>query len=120
MKRSTLVVVPRGRRTAVLRGQLIFEQGYRLTIQERLSFDSDIVYIESYGYEVWHGGEKTAWYDSQPHPGEPALAVSHPHHKHIPPNIKTNRVPAPQLRFTHPNLPELIQEVEALVGSKSG
>ena len=114
VKSSTLVVVPRGRRTAVLRGQLIFENGYRLTVQERLSADSDMVVIESYGYEIWHNSDKTAWYDSQPHPHIPELAVSHPHHKHIPPNIRSNRVPAPGLSFTQPNLPALIQEIEDL------
>ncbi|MEN8215749.1 MAG: hypothetical protein ABFS56_05115 [Pseudomonadota bacterium] len=35
------------------------------------------------------------------------LASTHPHHKHIPPDIKHNRIPAPILSFTHPNLPEL-------------
>ena len=117
VKSSTLVVVPRGRRTAVLRGQLIFEYGYRLTAQERLSFDTDTVVIESYGYEIWHNSDKTAWYDSQPHPHFSELAFSHPHHKHIPPNIKSNRIPAPQLSFTQPNLPVLIQEIAALAGS---
>ncbi|OQY09156.1 MAG: hypothetical protein B6I30_10240 [Desulfobacteraceae bacterium 4572_187] len=118
VKSSTLVVVPRGRRTAVLRGQLIFESGYRLTAQERLSSDSDTVVIESYGYEIWHNSDKNAWYDSQPHPHVPELAVSQPHHKHIPPNIKSNRIPAPQLSFTRPNLPVLIQEIEAFVRSE--
>ncbi|MCP4681640.1 MAG: hypothetical protein GY864_04845 [Desulfobacterales bacterium] len=118
MKSSTLVVISRGRRTAVLRGQLIFECGYRLTAQERLSSDSDTVAIESYGYEIWHNSDKTAWYDSQPHPHVPELAVSHPHHKHIPPNIKSNRIPAPQLSFTQPNLLVLIQEIETLVRSE--
>ncbi len=60
VKSSNLVIIPRGRRTAVLRGQLIFENGYRLMIQERLSFDSDTVIIESYGYEIWHNSDKTA------------------------------------------------------------
>jgi len=115
VKSSNLVIIPRGRRTAVLRGQLIFENGYRLMIQERLSFDSDTVIIESYGYEIWHNSEKTAWYDSQPHPHISELAVSHPHHKHIAPNVKSNRIPAPHLSFTQPNLPVLIQEIEAII-----
>lgn len=42
---------------------------------------------------------------------------THPHHKHIHPNIKTNRIPAPQLCFSYPNLPVLIQEIEVLVGN---
>lgn len=30
----------------------------------------------------------------------------------IPPDIKRNRVPAPGLSFTQPNLPILLQEIE--------
>lgn len=115
VKNSTLVVVPRGRRTAVLRGQLVFGHGHRLTARERLSSDCDTVVIESYGYEIWHGSDKAAWYDSQPHPNDHALQSSHPHHKHVPPNIKHNRIPAPHLSFAQPNLPVLIEEIEALV-----
>lgn len=40
------------------------------------------------------------------------LASTHPHHKHIPPNIKHHRIPAPKLSFTRPNIPFLIQEIE--------
>ncbi|MEE4355379.1 MAG: DUF6516 family protein, partial [Desulfococcaceae bacterium] len=56
-----------------------------------------------------------SWYDSQPHPNTPELAENHPHHKHIPPNIKSNRIPAPQLSFRQANLPVLIQEIETLI-----
>lgn len=111
---SSLVVVQRGKRVAVLQGELSFAYGYRIVIRERLSQDDGVV-IEDYGYELWHNAEKLAWYDSQPHHNEPSLASSHPHHKHIPPNIKRNRVPAPQMSFTLPNLPVLIQEVEDLL-----
>ena len=38
--------------------------------------------------------------------------LSDPHHKHIPPNIKHHRIPAPNLSFTRPNLPFLIGEIE--------
>lgn len=41
----------------------------------------------------------------------PELASTHPHHKHVPPNIKRNRIPAPGLSFIQPNLPYLIEEV---------
>jgi len=68
-----------------------------------------------YGYEIWHNSVKIAWYDSQPHPNDSKLAVSHPHHKHIPPDIKNNRIPAPHLSFTKPNLPVLIREIEHMV-----
>jgi hypothetical protein len=71
--------------------------------------------IDWYGYEVWQSEEKLYWYDSQPHPNDPTLAGTYPHHKHLPPDIKHNRIPAPQMSFTRPNLPVLIQEIEELV-----
>jgi hypothetical protein len=40
-----------------------------------------------------------------------------PHHKHISPNIKHHRVPAPEMSFTRPNLPAFIQEVEELLNN---
>ena len=52
---------------------------------------------------------------SQPHPDDPTLANTHPHHKHIPPDIKHHRVPAPGLTFAAPNLPLLILEIESLL-----
>jgi hypothetical protein len=55
------------------------------------------------------------WYDSQPHPDDPSLATTDPHHEHIPPDIKHHRVPAPDLSFTQPNLPFLIQEIEQML-----
>ena len=54
-------------------------------------------------------------YDSFPHPNDASLAATDPHHKHIPPDIKHHRVPAPELFFTRPNLPLLIEEVERLL-----
>jgi hypothetical protein len=50
-------------------------------------------------------------YDPQPHPDDPNLASTHPHHKHIPPDIKRHRVPAPDISFQQPNLPFLIEEI---------
>ena len=114
IKSSSLVVIRRGKRVAILQGELTFAYGYRVVIRERLSFD-DAVAIEDYGYELWHNAEKLAWYDSQPHPNDPALAATHPHHKHIPPNIKHHRIPAPEMSLTQPNLPALIQEIETLI-----
>ena len=35
-----------------------------------------------------------------------------PHHKHILPDIKHHRLPAPGISFTQPNLPHLIREIE--------
>lgn len=112
---TTLVVVRRGKRIATLQGEIIFEQGYRINLKERLSFDKGPVEIEDYGYELWHRGNKIAWYDAQPHPADPTLADTHPHHKHIPPNIKHHRIPAPNMSLNKPNLPVLIREIEKLL-----
>lgn len=116
IKASSLVVIRRGKLVARLQGELTFAEGYRVTISERLSQEMEGVVIEAYGYEIWHNAEKLSWYDSQPHPNEASLASSHPHHKHIPPNIKRNRIPAPQMSFERPNLTEIIQEIEDLIG----
>ena len=80
---NTLVLVPPGLDTARLTGLV--------------AFDDDLVLY---------------WYDSWPHPNDPTLAATHPHHKHIPPDIKHHRIPAPDLSFTRPNLPILIAEIE--------
>jgi len=115
--RSTLVIARRGRTIATLQGEIFFVQGYRLIVRERLSTDMGQVMIESYGYEIWHNEELLYWYDSQPHPDDPTLQSTHPHHKHIHPNIKHNRVPAPQMSFERPNIPVLIEEIEAQIES---
>ena len=114
------MVIPRGKRVAVVQGELTFANGYRITLKERLSLDADLVVIESYGYELWRNADKIAWYDTQPHPDAPLLQSTHPHHKHMLPDIKHRRVPAPEMSFTQPNLPALIREVEALVARREG
>lgn len=112
---STLVLIPRGRRIAILQGELLFERGFRVSIKERLSDEVGHVTIEAYGYEIWRDSEKIAWYDAQPHPDVPELQSTFPHHKHVPPDIKHHRIPAPGLSFDEPNLPNLITEIETLL-----
>jgi len=113
VRRSTLTVIRHGATAATLTGELDIDD-YRFTVRETLSFAAEQGHIVSYGYEVWRGNEKQYWYDSQPHPDDAALAATAPHHKHVPPDIKHNRVPAPHLSFAKPNLPALIEEVERL------
>ena len=115
LQRSTLVVVRRGATIAVLHGELEFPNGIRLVIREKLSFAQAPGEIKGYGYEVWRGNEQLYWYDSQPHPNEPTLAGTDPHHKHVPPDIKHHRVPAPGMSFDKPNLPFLLAELEHLL-----
>jgi hypothetical protein len=90
----------------------LFSSGIRLRLREELDFDAGL--ITSYGYEVYRGAERLYWYDDFPHPQDPSLASTFPHHKHVPPDIKHNRVPAPGMSFTRANLPRLIREIEDL------
>ncbi len=110
--RSTLTLIRHGEGVAELRGDVEFEGAVRLGVREYLRFDLEPPRLLQYSYEVWRGGEKQYWYDSQPHPDDPALANTYPHHKHVPPDVKRHRIPAPGLGFTSPNLPFLIEEVE--------
>ncbi|MBN1873985.1 MAG: hypothetical protein JXA33_07130 [Anaerolineae bacterium] len=112
--RSTLVLIRRGSYYADVRGELMFADDYRLVIFERLRCLDEDLTIAAYGYEIWHANEKLCWYDSQAHPHDVTLASTHPHHKHVPPDIKHHRIPAPGLSFMPPNLPSLIEEVSML------
>lgn len=103
---------------ATLQGEISFAHGYRINVRERMTFDEGPVIIQDYAYEFWDKSDKIAWYDSQPHPGDPSLASTHPHHKHLPPDIKHNRIPAPGISFNEPNLPTLIGEIEDLLNSQ--
>ena len=116
--RSTLSVWSVSPYTGVAEGEVFFVEGLRLRLHEELDFEDGL--ITSYGYEVYRGQEKLYWYDDFPHPNDPTLAATHPHHKHVPPNIKRNRIPAPGLSFENPNLPFLIAEIEALLNSFVG
>lgn len=133
IERSSLVYIAQGARVGKVEGMLIFAGNIILCVQEFLNFELSV--IEGYGYEVSHSQapldelppageycrasypdkEKLYWYDSFPHPNDPTLAATHPHHKHIPPDLKRHRVPAPNLTFTAPNLPFLIREIEETV-----
>jgi hypothetical protein len=120
VRRSTLTFVRAGATLARAAGELCLDGGVRIVIRERVVYHRLPLTIEWYGYEVWRDGEKLYWYDSQPHPNDPALQSSYPHHKHIPPDIKHNRIPAPEMSFNRPNLPVLIQqEAEKLIKQNS-
>jgi len=129
---STLVLAPPGLDTARLAGLAAFDDDLVLCVYELLDFQQGV--IAAYRYEVsrcrpsfiesplpeateycrasYPGKEKLYWYDSWPHPDDPTLAATHPHHKHVPPAIKHHRILAPDLSFTRPNLPVLVAEIE--------
>ena len=101
-------------------GELLFDHGYRITVRERLLFDRLPATINWYGYELWRENEKLCCYDPQPHPGDPVLESTHPHHKHITPDMKHHRIPAPEMSFVRENLSALIAEIEAaIIGAQS-
>lgn len=91
---------------------MIFVNGLRLRVREEIDFDAAL--IASYAYEVYRGDEKLYWYDDFPHPNDSTLASTMPHHKHIQPDIKHHRVPAPLISFNQPNLPSIIREIEQI------
>jgi hypothetical protein len=106
----TIRIYPRGATIGVMEGKIEFDQGVVLRVYERLDFARQR--IAAYSYEVWQGQQQLYWYDPWEHPEDASLASSFPHHKHIPPDIKHHRLPAPDLSFTRPNVQFLIREIE--------
>lgn len=101
-------------RTQGLRKEkFFFRRGFRLRMREELDFACGL--ITSYGYEAYRGGERLWWYDDFPHPHDASLASTFPHHKHIPPEIKRNRIPAPGISFDRPNLQFVVRELEEII-----
>jgi hypothetical protein len=110
--RSTVAVWSDSRYTGIAEGEVFFQNGIRLRLREELDFDAAL--ITSYGYEVYRGAERLYWHDDFPHPNDAGLASTFPHHKHVPPDIKRHRIPAPGISFDRPNLPALIEEIARL------
>jgi hypothetical protein len=110
IERSTVVVWSVSPYTGIAEGEVFFSNGIRLRMREELDFDAGL--ITAYGYEVYVKDEKVFWYDDFPHPNDPTLASTFPHRKHVPPDIKHNRIPAPNMSFARPNLPALIHEID--------
>ena len=99
--------------TGIIEGRIEFEEDLALAVFERLDFARGQILF--YSYEIYRGGELVKWYDPQPHPNIPELSSTHPHHMHTPPDIKHNRIPAPGISFSKPNLPAILTEVESLL-----
>lgn len=112
IERSTVTLWSDSPYTGIVEGEIFFLSGVRLRMREEVDFASAL--ITSYGYEVYRGEQRLYWYDDFPHPRDPSLAPTFPHHKHVPPDIKRHRIPAEGLSFDRPNLPFLIQEIESL------
>jgi hypothetical protein len=113
LRSSTLTTYAIGPFVAEVEGQLAFDDGYVLSVWELIDLSTRS--IRHYSYTLDCFDERVWWYDSQSHPNDPTLAATDPHHKHIHPDIKHHRIPAPEISFTKPNLPFLIQEVLQLL-----
>jgi hypothetical protein len=109
---SSLHLYTTSRGTAIVRGSIRFSNGFELQVSEVVDFVAGR--ISDYSYTVFLGSERVRWYDPQPHPEIPTLASTYPHHYHVPPDIKRNRLPAEGISFTEPNLPILIAEIARL------
>jgi hypothetical protein len=116
--RSTVTFIRVGATLARVAGELFLDGSVRIVVRERLVYNRLPLTIEWYGYEVWKDEEKLYWYDSQPHPNDLALQSSYPHHKHIAPDIKHNRIPAPEMSFSQPNIPVLIENASKYINVK--
>ena len=106
---STLVLKRYGAFIAEVSGTVYFEKNIHLNVKELIDFRKK--QIKTYSYEVYKGRERQYWYDNQPHPNDTSLQATFPHHKHIQPNIKHNRVPSPSIHFDRPNLSLLVREI---------
>jgi hypothetical protein len=113
VEKSTIIVWSASTYTGIAEGEVFFKYGFKLRMREELDFADKL--IASYGYEVYRNQEKLYWYDDFPHPNDLSLAVTHPHHKHVPPDIKRNRIPAPGISFSKPNLSFIVQEIEKAI-----
>ena len=110
--RSTVCVWSDSPWTGIAEGEVSCHKDLRLRMREEIDFTAGL--ITAYGYEFDRGNERLFWYDDFPHPNDPTHASTFPHHKHVPPDLRRNRVPAPELRFDSPNLPFLVTILQEL------
>ena len=105
---STLRLYNNSSLTAFVLGSVFLTNGLELRIFEYIDLtDGEIL---DYSYTVYRGEHKIRWYDPQPHPEDPALAETFPHHYHEEPDIKHHRLPAAEISFHVPNLPQLLED----------
>jgi hypothetical protein len=106
---TMLALAPIGAALGKLEGRVECQAGVQVEVWELIDFAARR--IRAYSYEVYRDGEKICWYDSWAHPEIPALASTFPHHRHIVPNLRENRVPAPGISFESPNLDVILRDV---------
>jgi len=106
---STLRVIPLGATLARVEGRMECLGGIAIEVLELVDFAEHR--LRSYSYEVYRRQEKVCWYDHWPHPELPELAATFPHHRHMLPNLRDNRQPAPGMSFAQPNLDTVLADV---------
>ena len=106
---STLTLAPIGATLARLEGRIECRGGIQLEVFELIDFTTRR--IRTYSYEVYREGEKVSWYDAWEHSEIPELKPTFPHHKHVLPNLRNNRVPVPGISFESPNLDVVLEDV---------
>jgi uncharacterized protein DUF6516 len=106
---STLTLAPIGATLAKLEGRIECRDGIHLEIWELIDFAARR--IRTYSYEVYLRNEKICWFDAWEHPEIPELAFTFPHHKHILPDLRNHRVPAPGISFEGSNLDVVLEDV---------
>ncbi len=112
IQESTLRLFTVSTQSAIVEGEIRFSNGLTLRVLEIINLRARV--IQKYSYTIFYNGEKLRWYDPQPHPEIEALQSTFPHHRHDPPNIKQNRLPAPGISFSATNLETLIRDCVAL------
>lgn len=110
--RSTLRLFTNSAATSMVRGQIELDNNLVIRVFEYIDL-ADETFLE-YSYAIYEGEEKIRWYDAQPHPENPTLKPTFPHHFHSPPDIKHNRQPAHGISYSQPNLPAIIADCLAL------
>jgi hypothetical protein len=73
---SSLRFYTTSRGTAMVKGNVRFRNGLELRVNETVDFVAGR--ISNYSYTVFRGEERIRWYDPQPHPETPELAVPTP------------------------------------------
>lgn len=92
----------------MVEGELTLRSGLVIRVLEVIDFKAQR--IRNYSYAVYREGRKIRWYDPQPHPENPLLVSTFPHHYHEDPDIKHNRIPAEGISFLAPNLSKVIED----------
>jgi hypothetical protein len=106
---STLTLAPIGATLAKLEGRIECGPEIQVEVWELVDFAAKR--IRTYSYEVYRRNEQIGWYDAWEHPEVLSLAATFPHHKHVPPNLRDHRVPAPGISFESPNLDVVLKDV---------